>query len=107
MGIFFCSKHGRSGFHEMCEHIYSDLQMGIYPEMFRFPPFDIMLCKACYLGLEAGRMSDIDLDDMLKLPDAETEAADKIFTNVYDKIPGRNLMCYNCIEEIKAASNVD
>ncbi len=104
MGAIKCDKHGGQGFLEMCEHVFHDLQAGIYPEMTNFPPFDIKLCPTCYESLSVSQMPDIEFEEILKMPDEECEPIDRAFTNIYNKIPGRTAMCYKCIEEVRIAN---
>ena len=101
MGICICKKHGHQGFREMCGHVYRDLQNKQYPEHKLLSPFNIMLCPNCWDKLKADRMPNVDMEDLDFLASEQGDIADKIFSEIYDQITDRKLMCIKCILEIR------
>src|SRR5580698_8845151 len=104
MGIMICSKHGRSGFVEVCTHVARDLDQGQYGEYESLSLMgNLILCRGCYTttGFDNFRQySDSSgINDLSRFTDAiigDFEAA-------YEKLEERRIYCVECVAAIQVA----
>jgi hypothetical protein len=99
MGIMICSKHGRSGFVEVCSHVASQIAVGQSPKGRRFDILGrLFVCDECFnslgldkcIGLAGVTDPSFDADD--------TRWA--VFDAAYEAIEDRAAICSKCFAEL-------
>jgi len=101
MGIILCKEHGPSGFLDVCEHIFRDLSLEIYPEMISIPILSTKICKECDQLLDTSNIKDYTWDELLELPDKEIDRIESIISKKYNLIPNRRQICIECVKMIQ------
>src|SRR5690606_9735371 len=100
MGLVICNKHGEQGFFEVCEHLYNDLNKGVYPEMKEFPLLRVKVCEDCYDRNEVNKLPQISLSDVLNDPETVSEEEAELAYTKYKQIK-RFVFCRICAMEIQ------
>lgn len=100
MGLVICNKHGEQGFFEVCEHLYNDLNKGVYPEMKELSLLRVKVCEDCYNKYEINKLPLVSLSDVLNDPDAVSDEDFELAHNKYKQIK-RFVFCRICAMEIQ------
>ncbi len=103
MGITICSKHGRSGFRETCEHVAAEFSKGHYEQFHRLEFFPNMLvCDGCWEKHELARFENHPEIAGKPFYDAEEDSPMvKEYSRIYEKLI-RGVWCARCIAEMQA-----
>lgn len=100
MGLIICNKHGEQGFFEVCEHIYSNFNKGVYPEMKELSLLRVKVCDDCYDRNEINKLPQISLYDTLADPEAVSDKEVELAYTKYKQIK-RFSFCRICAMEIQ------
>ena len=100
MGLVICNKHGEQGFFEVCEHLYNDLNKGVYPEMKELSLLRVKVCEDCYDRNEIDKLPQISLSEVLTDPEAVSEEEVYLAYTKYKQIK-RFASCRLCAMEIQ------
>ena len=100
MGIYVCPKHGRQGFYQTCEHIYSKLEKGEKPEMFPIPLHNSKICKKCYDGAELEKYKNLTGPNLIDLPMDQFQKVDQLLAKAYNATI-KYIVCLKCEKEFK------
>ena len=100
MGLIICDKHGGQGFYEVCEHLHSDLENGVYPEMKELPLLRVKICDDCYQRIGANELPCISFDECINNVDSISEEVEELASAKYKQI-NRFAICRICDLEIQ------
>ena len=105
MGITDCPKHGRSGFHEACEHVTADLSRECYGDYHYLTLWNMLVCNGCWEKYDLARLERHP--DIAGKKNYEVEEESPIFEEYYRAYKGLQygVRCAKCIAEIRAAAD--
>ncbi len=58
MPLTNCETHGDVSCLEMCNHLYSNLEKGIFSSFYNLPVYKIRMCKACFVKYKVEKIID-------------------------------------------------
>jgi hypothetical protein len=102
MGVIMCSKHGKSGFRETCEHVDTEFRKGRYgrPRRLEFW-LGALVCDECWEGYDIARLESHPGIAGKPFYEADEDSpAYQEYSRVYDKLR-RRCWCVKCIAEIR------
>ena len=105
MGITICSKHGRQGFREMCEHVDAEFTQGNYKQ-FRSLVFwlDMLVCDRCWEKYNLERYENHpDIVGNFFYEIEEDSPITKDYENIYNEMQ-RRIWCWQCIAEVQVST---
>lgn len=113
MPITDCKIHGESWIVEMCEHLYKDLENGVYQNFYELPVMTTRMCKGCFDKYGVQQIIEAatyysEKDDAWLITrnygiiraryQDMPEKIDSIYRNIMKK---RGWKCVSCIEDIR------
>lgn len=103
LGICTCSKHGRSGWDEVCEHLNAELNQGIYGPFHYIRSWaGVRVCEKCWQDYNMEYYEthpDIADKDFFDISE-ESPIFDEYHNEVYEKLK-RGGRCLQCLAEIE------
>jgi hypothetical protein len=101
MGVTICSKHGKSGFRETCEHVDAEFRMGHYKQFHRLEFLNMLVCDGCWEKYDFARLEHHpDIAGKRFYEADEDSPMVKAYENIYDKL-NRRCWCVKCIAELQ------
>jgi hypothetical protein len=103
VGVIVCSKHGKSGFRETCEHVSTELGVGRYAQSRRAEFWlNMLVCDECWEEHDFARFeSHPDITGKPFYEADEDSPTFQEYSRVYEGLR-RRCWCVKCIAEIRA-----